>query len=1023
MLNYTQLIQELNSGLSTKDREKVSDVSELILMNRENAGEAIKAHYNNVVYNLDNGNAGITTYLKESIVREILQNIIDCDYNGREINLGIKFNDTSQSISFEYNENGFKISNIISFFSLDHTSKDSNNTGAFGIGAKGAILATKKIIIKSVYNDREVDSNLWLRSEFEICSLTKSNKKTLEITDLKLEQCSAEEKKGTSLQLFLQDSIYKEIKDNLHDLTGVKNGKGKYLTPIDLVFASLKKSNISIKITIANEIYDVFYNTRTSSSTFGFLFGGKRAEVTFKVFIGGDSQFSYLIPCSRNEIKDMPAFIEKHSYNIFSTYELTGALGSDSYLSNFYINIPTIDKKCEKNEDTKYYITNDRKGVQDNKKNTVEKHLINDFQNMIHEFGDSFHFVEDGRLSYMLTHFYKFIIYKIENANSDEWTKIKNKILYYIRIESGNINFFIKDLKRFRYSDDFYRTACEVKDKYNFVFAYQVHEKKTEYSKFYIFNHKYKFIVKGKEFEISQYREDESWNIRKFLIIDILSSYSYQNGNEIRLLAAQSDSKFDENTLNKLLAAINDDNKIRRAFDAENSILYIGENEYHFTPDFKISKTSILYYAYRNSIGTLNDEKQGLAFFNFIREIFLNNLFSKNKDEIGIIERIKKYKSLQFFFEYNSQKDNLLNVTAYNNVYIPIEKDIDVSNIEYNKLVSITGLSNYKLLKGKSFDDFIIGENVIDTYGFDIDKISNFICNLQNIQAGEYERISSTLNKTILCYCDFNLGDEDVVAFVKDNIIEEIVLIKNMSLNYNPENYDYIAVIPYKKKDGKPAAVKISRISELLDFMLKTNGAIKNLYKPTKTPIRVMLDQYSAKLKPILPVDKSEFIVLLQYINKITATDKIYFAKDLTNKLYGYSTACCICGYDKNILNAFQIKSDIKYILNNKTYNLSLYLCSNDFFESEGWIISDVKFRDSNRKYTVTFSEWIENIKENQSISTNLLRCEITVVQKTTYSAFSFNNEDEEQMNSVKSHKIVLTPLMAVKWYSDNSSK
>ncbi|WP_310602983.1 hypothetical protein [Anaerosporobacter sp.] len=73
-------IQAINEGLSKKDKARIADGETYIINNLEKTSEEIKKHYN-FMYNPNNGAGGITTYLKESLIREILQNIIDCNYD------------------------------------------------------------------------------------------------------------------------------------------------------------------------------------------------------------------------------------------------------------------------------------------------------------------------------------------------------------------------------------------------------------------------------------------------------------------------------------------------------------------------------------------------------------------------------------------------------------------------------------------------------------------------------------------------------------------------------------------------------------------------------------------------------------------------------------------------------------------------------------------------------------------------------------------------------------------------------
>lgn len=1020
-LNYTQIIQNLNKGLSEKDSKLICESSKLLLQNKGEASIAIKEHYNNIVYNIDNGGQGITKYLEESILREILQNIVDCDYDDNIINIEISFDDEGQAVEFRYNENGFKISNIISLFSLDHTSKDSNNTGAFGIGAKGAILSAKKVTVESSHlNCVEC---LSLRTFFEIQSVEQSGKNTLKLNTLKLNnEINEESPSGTKLKLFLEKDTYNKIKENLCDIAGEKIGKGKYITPIDLVFASLKKINKLIKITISsNLLYEVIYK----NDNVKFTINGE--GVNFKVYIGDKSEFSYLIPYSRIELKDMPKYISDFSYNYFSTYELTGALG-DVNLPKFYINIPTIDTTCENNIDTKYYITNDRKGIQDNKRLIVEKYIAKDFKDIISTYNNELLMYINKNYNYILKFLFEFLEFKLDKSECSElWRNNQRVFLNNILIQYDESNTYkLGDIKKYTYNSEYYELAKNFSNN-SFLFMEEYYDfRRTRYD----INIYFKFIFNG----ISLNTISHSCNVtyghmsegfdnkrdyinskeyKKASVFDkLLYKLDYRDGKEILLLSAENDSEFSESTLLNLLKAINKNSAIVFNFNLEKKQLIVGDRVYVFDDKFRIRDKSILYYSYN-----LNSKNK--VIFEFIRKIYLNTLIGKDKSDISNVNLLRLFRKNDLSFKFDHTKNNVIKVYLnYKEIEIPIKDDIDVAEIDYSELLDITGITNYSLLNNKSFDDFSILNNIVDNYGFDIDKIIKFVedNNLDYM-------IRSILNKVMICSTILNLGNKDLVVFVKNNIIIKIVQIDSViNGEYKIERNiecDFIGLISHKNKDDKHSKINITRVSKFLDTLLSLNKTVEKLYKPVNSPIVKMIDQFDLKLKPILGVNKEEFLLLNSYIDDIDEDNKMFFAKDLNNKMYGYSTNCCICEYKSNILNAFQVRSGIEYRENNHIYWLTLYLCANDYFESTGWIISDVRFRDEDKEFSINFTEWLKKVKNEEKIMPNLLKCNIKIIKRSTYKIFSFN-ENDIQDAEIQEKPLILTPLMAVKWYSDN---
>ncbi|MFC6652698.1 hypothetical protein [Paenibacillus rhizoplanae] len=396
--------------------------------------------------------------------------------------------------------------------------------------------------------------------------------------------------------------------------------------------------------------------------------------------------------------------------------------------------------------------------------------------------------------------------------------------------------------------------------------------------------------------------------------------------------------------------------------------------------------------------------------FHYIRSLYIASMMRRNGDELSGPDRIRQYRSAGCSFEFEA--DSSLNVylpDKYTYPKVPIEKSIDIADIDYSELVAITGLTNYNLLNNKWFDSFVLEQSIADKYNFDIEIIMKAFDN-PLIHADTV----NIFNKIMMCSTPLNLGDKDLVAFVENNRIMRIVQLDQAIGRDFAVASDFIAVIPHKNRDGKHAKINIAKVSKFVDGLLATGDTVQRLYKPVKLPIVKMIDQFDFKLKRILTVHQDEIETLRQYLKKIDVSNKMFFAKDLNNRLYGYSTSCSVCNYQSNILNAFQVKSKMY-----QKYNLTFYLCA--YFEAEGWSISKVRFRDAQKEYTISMEDWITSIAELNRIKAHMLKCEIEIIKKSTYKAFSFDNyEDDSQKAEFELHRIVLTPLMAVKWFEDN---
>ena len=101
-------------------------------------------------------------------------------------------------------------------------------------------------------------------------------------------------------------------------------------------------------------------------------------------------------------------------------------------------------------------------------------------------------------------------------------------------------------------------------------------------------------------------------------------------------------------------------------------------------------------------------------------------------------------------------------------------------------------------------------------------------------------------------------------------------------------------------------------------------------------------------------------------------------------------------------------------------FKFSLYLCANDALAASGWIIEDIQIGG------MTPFEWIDTIKQSGCISRKLLSCKVYYRRQLTYQMMdeskSYNTltEDNVHEGARQVMEVVLSPLMAAKWYEDN---
>lgn len=508
-------------------------------------------------------------------------------------------------------------------------------------------------------------------------------------------------------------------------------------------------------------------------------------------------------------------------------------------------------------------------------------------------------------------------------------------------------------------------------------------------------------------YSLEDYKNSDEYNSN--LIGRILNSLEYRDGKEILLISAEADPIFTENTLLKLLKAIDNNKSIEVDFNANDCILYVGEKKYLFTDEFKILEKEIVYYVDKLK------KIIGEDFFGFISNLYKKSLVN-SEIEWPSFQQINFYKENGFQLEFDYNSKDLLNVYLNywgSKILIDI---VDIAYIPYEEIVKITGLTKYELLIDKSVVNFDINQNIIDAYSLDLEVITQY---------SNVDDVDNILNKIMIGKTELKLGEKDLVAFVKDGVFKEIIQFENVISSNVLVEFDYVLIIAKKNKDGNHAKISLSKISSLLDTLLNCNGKIKRFYRPIKSPLVKMLDQFDYKLKPIISVNEEEIAILKAFLRNVESDfsskkkdPKMFFAKDLNNKLYGYSTCCSLCEYKTDILNAFQLKV-IEYADNGEKRKLTLYVCANHYFESEGWVIFDVAFQNSEGEYNISFDEWVSIICENNHISPNLLKCKLQIVKKSSYQLFGLDDENEDQNNKIGC--FILTPLMAVKWLVENS--
>ena len=114
----------------------LADIQEK-LSSREVDSEPFKQYFNNMY--AGRGAINVTgmmqDYPRESIMRELLQNVFGCDYDSSDIKVMIEFLDEGQ-VKLTYNETGFSLEQVFYYLSVGRNEGISEREGRFGLGAK-----------------------------------------------------------------------------------------------------------------------------------------------------------------------------------------------------------------------------------------------------------------------------------------------------------------------------------------------------------------------------------------------------------------------------------------------------------------------------------------------------------------------------------------------------------------------------------------------------------------------------------------------------------------------------------------------------------------------------------------------------------------------------------------------------------------------------------------------------------------------------------------------------------------------
>ncbi len=955
--------------------------------------------------------AGIAKdYPRESIIRELLQNAFGCDYDTPDIKVMIEFLDEGQ-VKLTYNETGFSLEQVFYYLAVGRNDGDKKREGRFGLGAKSVFANVDWFKMRSNdYSMRVVNDDGMLK-----------------IRELEL---NGDHFNHTEIVFALPENEQAALHENL---TTITSRKGSYINMVDLCFAFLKKKNLkstdevesferSINIAILNygnreNVYRITRHVKDENDIPKVRFSENGKSVAD--FIGAERDgFTYLIPYAISGAKREAAKVLMSKYNYFSTFELTGFVRAnsqefvDEQLSAFFVSVPNK------------YITNNRAGI---KHDSIEECSIKIEQGILSVADDYKRlFVlelaarQDKPDLYMLRprqyvfeFFYNYVNTsaiakglreKFGNSVSVAFPDIPEPVafrelrtngFFTERSEVSKDDHESGDARKALYQDIEQMNSWYGKDDNHVLFA------------------KYNWNVPG---------TDEGGS--EFLYSFYLGGNRYMMESDGKKLKDYELATYFKSIISLKLNdcivndAIADENALAQAFSVIDEMF--GDTYRIVIKYFKFYITSgtssIQFEISKINIGNLKKAYDTIA----AHEMRFENHAEYNQAVMMLVNSFTNGKdTIQFLKEIKSQGGEISLALDINKRYrfLVYGKQFMIPpNISNAELLDIVG-DVYALIESGLFNNRVFDfTHAPGRFSFDIQDIVTTLP-----EAGTPEKAESVIAKVYVC----DLGLDKIALLNGDNKLMKVV---DLSAPISEEDMSKAAkLIILRDNMTKP------QYAGFIEFILtgKNRNLLRGLYSGTEEPNLVLLDQLPYYYKPVPTISRSEFDYLREEIRRIARLEKSkakayrnFFARDVNAKLFGYGGVCPCCGYEKGILNSFIVKRFSIGLMNGEKeqkFQFALYLCLNDAASASGWIIDDVSIGG------MSPFMWLEELAEIDSIPPEYLYCRIKYRRQIDCHICEPGNNGGAAGDNVYEgpHEIfdfILSPLMAAKWYEDNTS-
>ena len=947
-------------------------------------------------------------YPRESIIRELLQNVFGCDYEENDIKVMIEFLDEGQ-VKLTYNETGFSLEQVFYYLSVGRNDGNKEREGRFGLGAK------------SVFAN--VD---WFKMRSNNYSLRVVNDGgTLKVRELEL---NGPKFNHTEIVFGLDEESQKKLHRNLVTMC---SEKGDYMNMVDLCFAFIRKKHLkatdeqetlsrTFNIAIINYgkpevVYKIqeFRKDENDLPKVRFFENGK--SVADFIHMENDG-FVYLIPFAISGARREAAKVLMNKYNYFSTYELTGLVKASrqeflqEQLSAFFVSVPNS------------YITNNRAGIRHDCIEQVSAEIEEDIVEIVDKYKKLFVLelaqrpdnVERYMLrprQYVFEFFYNYI-------NTSSLVKgLKEKFCESISIKMPNTEepVAFTDIKE----NGFFTEHSGV--------SKEEHEDGSAMQMLYADLEQMQNWFKGENDHVlfAKY----NWHEQATDESGSEYVYAFHQNDEIFLMSSDKNKHIRDYDLadgfrsiislklNNCVVdgAVADENALAEAFEVIDEMFgesyRIGMKYFNFvitsgatTIQFEVSKINIGNLKKAMDVVMAHEMRfESHQVYNSVVTLLMNS-FTNGKDTLEFLREIKSQGGeVTLALDINKR----YRFAAYGKQFMipPIITNADLLEIIGDVYVLIdSGMFNNRVF------DFPYSSA---HYSFDAAEILTVLPD-----CGSEAEIDEAISKIFVC--DLAL---DKIALIDANnkILKIIDTAEPISDADKAKTVKYIVL---REGLGKPA------FSKFVEFVLtgKTAGVLSALYSSTEEPNLVLLDQLPYYLKPVPTIRKDEFGFLRSEIKRIAGIKqprvyKNYFARDINAKLYGYGGICQCCDYQSDIINSFSLKHFSIGLLNGdkeQKFNFSLYVCANDAINAGGWIIDDISIGGMSPFL------WLEEIGMIDYIPPEFLYCRIKYRPQVTYDICEASEDGSAAAETIydgaqETLDIILSPMMAAKWVEDNT--